>query len=182
MMRESDYQIDYEELRMLLGSNQIEQEYTLDALCGAIDAWVFLVLKKDLTAGIILEAHGRLMATRPNISDKWKGAYRTIPVYIRIPGQVQPEPLMPYKDVRAAMESLIEEMNRPADESWSDSDLVEWAKRCHIRFEKIHPFVDGNGRIGRMLYNWQRRRMGLHIFPITPDERAWYYSWFQDEG
>jgi len=48
----------------------------------------------------------------------------------------------------------------------------------HINFEKIHPFIDGNGRIGRMLLNWQRVKLGLPVLVIKESEKQEYYKWF----
>lgn len=61
---------------------------------------------------------------------------------------------------------------------WLDVDLDEFTKKCHIKFEHIHPFVDGNGRIGRLLYNWHRLRLGLPIKIIYYKNRREYYDWF----
>jgi len=48
----------------------------------------------------------------------------------------------------------------------------------HITFEKIHPFIDGNGRIGRIFMNWQRKKAGLPILVIKEAEKQKYYDWF----
>lgn len=52
-------------------------------------------------------------------------------------------------------------------------------KRHHIRYEQIHPFIDGNGRTGRIFINWQRLKAGLPILVIKESEKAKYYSWFK---
>lgn len=55
-------------------------------------------------------------------------------------------------------------------------------KRCvelHVEYEKIHPFVDGNGRTGRMFMNWWRIRNNLPILVIKEKERFDYYKWFK---
>jgi len=51
-------------------------------------------------------------------------------------------------------------------------------KSMHIQFEKIHPFIDGNGRIGRILMNWHRLKLGLPIKIIIETEKYNYYKWF----
>lgn len=55
-----------------------------------------------------------------------------------------------------------------------------WIKAAHIAFEKIHPFVDGNGRTGRMIMNHQRVTAGLQPLCILASERQDYYRWFWD--
>jgi Fic/DOC family len=47
--------------------------------------------------------------------------------------------------------------------------------RAHCLFEMLHPFMDGNGRAGRMLWVWHMRRIGLDPF-IRPFLHSWYYQ------
>jgi hypothetical protein len=60
-----------------------------------------------------------------------------------------------------------------------DYEQMGW-KKAHVAFETIHPFVDGNGRIGRILMNWQRLQEGLPILIIHEGpEQMEYYKWFK---
>ena len=54
-------------------------------------------------------------------------------------------------------------------------------KKAHIAFEKIHGFEDGNGRLGRIIINWQRTkaRPQLSVLIIKASERQEYYRWFK---
>lgn len=62
-----------------------------------------------------------------------------------------------------------------------DTDFItKLIKEQHIRFEKIHPFIDGNGRVGRMLMNWQRVKIGLDIVIVWEDNKQEYYQWFKE--
>ena len=51
---------------------------------------------------------------------------------------------------------------------------VELASRFHKRFELIHPFIDGNGRIGRMIMLWILHKNGYPMMNIEPKEKDTY--------
>jgi Fic family protein len=50
----------------------------------------------------------------------------------------------------------------------------------HLDFETIHPFNDGNGRIGRVLINYQLERLGFPMIIIRDREKKNYYKSFND--
>jgi Fic family protein len=64
-------------------------------------------------------------------------------------------------------------------------DMRSWKKldpkEMHIRFEKFHPFIDGNGRTGRMLMWWHEMMQGQEPTMIKYDNRWDYYEWFQED-
>lgn len=67
----------------------------------------------------------------------------------------------------------------PGNSQYLHASIFEYIKRAHIEFEKIHPFVDGNGRTGRMILNWQMEHCGLEVLMIKAEERDKYYEWFK---
>jgi Fic family protein len=58
---------------------------------------------------------------------------------------------------------------------YQESDAIT----MHIRFEKVHPFVDGNGRVGRMLMWWMQMHQGVPLTVILEKNKEEYYRWFR---
>ena len=56
--------------------------------------------------------------------------------------------------------------------------FAEKIARFHLEFETIHPFLDGNGRIGRVLINYQLLRLGFPPIIIRDKEKQTYYKSF----
>ncbi len=115
------------------------------------------ILRRDVLGLHKIIASGVMDQGRP-------GEYRTIQV--RVGPYVPPPP----REVSRMMEDLLEWWNGRARE-WSPaiSSAV-----LHHRFETIHPFADGNGRMGRTLALWELYRRGFdshHIFSV--DEVYW---------
>ena len=153
--------IEYE---FLQHSNWIEGEYGQSELGDAIEAWRFAkrLLKKPLTVKHILKIHKLLLKNRrPDIA----GKLRDCAVWIG--GEYKPVEL-PF-----ALEQKLENWIR-------DYWYVGNVRDSHIAFEHLHPFTDGNGRVGRILYNVQRMAMGLPIHIIHEgEEQQEYYIWFK---
>ena len=89
------------------------------------------------------------------------GGYRTISVLIRGAEHIPPKP----NQVNQLMMQLVHEYNHADD---VDPYLRE--ARFHIRFERVHPFEDGNGRTGRILVNRGLLQAGLAPV-VVPFER-----------
>ena len=145
-------------------SNKIESVYDPQSLKDALSAWNYLIKQDSLTVDRILETHRILMS---NLDFKIAGKLRECEVYI-------------------GGEATIESFKVPAlIEGWVHKHLFDnteqQIKDAHIRFEKIHPFVDGNGRTGRILMNWQRVKNNLPILIIREGyEQREYYKWFRE--
>jgi Fic family protein len=84
------------------------------------------------------------------------------------------------KDVPAAMKNLIDEYS--SKKNISIEDIVEF----HAEFEHIHPFQDGNGRVGRLIAFKECLRWNIIPFIIEDSKKAFYYrgltNWRQEKG
>ncbi|MDD6807963.1 MAG: Fic family protein [Oscillospiraceae bacterium] len=99
-----------------------------------------------------------------------RGVYRRVPV--RIMG-AQHEPVQPYL-IEAKMEQLLR------DFAESSEHIVTKLARFHIEFEGIHPFIDGNGRTGRLLVNMELMKEGYPPIDIKFTDRITYYNAFDE--
>ena len=77
----------------------------------------------------------------------------------------------PYYLVEEKLTELIEKFN-----SSENNDLIMKVACFHADFEKIHPFIDGNGRTGRLLLNLELMKNGYPITVIRNEEREEYYT------
>lgn len=154
-----------EERIFLSESNLIEGVTDSQSLEQAAQAWNFLIMGKTLTVLRVLEAHGILM--RDHLPESLLGKFREEPVLIN--GKLG----YPWYAIPDVMAGLTRTMNLKQHSE-------EAIRQHHVKFEKIHPFIDGNGRIGRMLYNWERIRNGLPIHIIYNKDKEDYYQWFDN--
>ena len=99
-----------------------------------------------------------------------RGVYRRVPV--RIMG-AQHEPVQPYL-IEPKMEQLL------YDFAASTEHIVTKLARFHIEFEGIHPFIDGNGRTGRLLVNLELMKSGFPPIDIKFTDRIAYYNAFDE--
>lgn len=121
----------------------------------------------DLTKDIILFLHQMLIT---GIKDEIAGRFRQSGEYVRVGRHIAPAPEL--------VESMIED-NLTTYSSNLDGYFLEKITKFHLQFEYIHPFIDGNGRIGRALLNWQLQRLGLPSIVIRDKEKRLYYQSLQ---
>lgn len=159
-----DAPLSAEEIEFLQHSNYIEGVTDSESLDQAVFAWNYLKVQKDLNVTNIKKTHKILMLKQP-LKPNEKGYFRTIPVWIS-------------GKTGAAVSGVPADMIAwAASANMSKEEMA--IKEDHITYEKIHPFVDGNGRTGRMFMNWQRLKNGLPILVIREEERQDYYNWFK---
>ena len=125
-----------------------------------------LVSENDpISEKIIKDIHYFVLADKKDD----RGVYRRVPV--RIMGAH--EPVQPYLII-PKMEELLERYKS------SEEDIVTKMARFHIEFEGIHPFIDGNGRTGRLLVNLELMKAGFPPIDIKFTDRLKYYQAFDE--
>ena len=160
------------ETAMALEGMTIDQKPLKDHLeaVGHRDAFLYVqdIATKDMpiSESVIKNIHSLVLINRPED----KGVYRRIPV--RIMGAYT-EPLQPYM-VQPAMEGLIIENNKRTE----TMNIIERIARFHLEFEGIHPFIDGNGRTGRLIINLDLIRNGYPPINVKFTDRKRYYEAF----
>lgn len=124
--------------------------------------------QRELTLYEICSIHSLVLADR----QKDRGRFRRVPV--RIAGALT-TPVQPYQ-IEPMMSALLADM----DSLYHHLHVVEKAALFHLRFEAIHPFIDGNGRTGRLLMNLQLIKAGYPPINVKFSDRRRYYQAFDD--
>ena len=122
--------------------------------------------KVPLNERVIKEIHYLVLADKKDD----RGVYRKVPV--RIMG-AHHEPAQPW-----LIEPEMKELLRRYAEG--EEHIVTKLARFHIEFEGIHPFIDGNGRTGRLLVNLELMKAGYPPIDIKFTDRAAYYDAFDE--
>ena len=110
-----------------------------------------------------------------NTSDSHKDWF-AVGDYKRLPNEVGGGETVQPKEVHKRMKALISEYN--AFKKVEFDDILNF----HVLFERIHPFQDGNGRVGRLLLFWQCLQSAHVPFVITEELRLFYYRGIQNWG
>ena len=124
--------------------------------------------QKTLSAYEICSIHSLVLADKPED----RGRCRRVPV--RIMG-ASVEPPQPY-----LIEPMVGELLNDYSTVMTRLHTVERVSLFHLRFESIHPFVDGNGRTGRLLLNMQLMQAGYPPINVKFADRKRYYDAFED--
>ena len=160
------------ETDMVLRGLTIDQKPLKDHMeaVGHKEAFDFVrELVKDrvpLSVNVIKQIHYLVLADKRDD----RGVYRRVPV--RIMG-AKHEPVQPYL-IQPKMEQLLEAYRN------SSEHIIPRLARFHIEFEGIHPFIDGNGRAGRLLVNLELMKAGYPPIDIKFADRIAYYNAFDE--
>lgn len=114
---------------------------------------------------LIKEIHSIVLAN----DNENRGSYRRVPVRV---GMHRPTEAL---NIPIEMEQLLKDYLGE-----NKMHLVEKVADFHLKFESIHPFIDGNGRTGRLLLNFELMRNGYPPINIKFEDRERYYKAFED--
>lgn len=151
---------------------EVSKDYSLREVFEAKNlarVYEYIKVKKDsivLNQETILFIHGLLIG---GIDDSIAGRFRKQGEYVRVGKHVAPAP----EHVMRMIEVLIDEYKGN-----HDSNILTKIAYFHLQFETIHPFCDGNGRIGRVLINLQLQEFGYPNIIIRDKEKQTYYKTF----
>ncbi len=124
--------------------------------------------EEELSAKMILLLHQMLIG---NIDDGISGRFRQENEYVRVGTHIAPAP----EHIELMMENFLSEYTSEHDVYFTDK-----IAKFHLDFETLHPFNDGNGRIGRVIINYQLQRLGFPCIIIRDKEKQEYYKGFQE--
>lgn len=125
----------------------------------------------------ISEAHIKQLhlLLKNNTTDSLKDWF-SVGEYKQLPNEVGGMDTTSPGEVRKRMKALVAEYNALRHVTFDD--VLDF----HVQMERIHPFQDGNGRVGRLVMFWQCLQAGIVPFLVTEDLRLFYYRGIQHWG
>lgn len=134
--------------------------------------YIIEVADKRLTESFIKQLHGTLKGGTSDGRKRWFA----VGDYKRLPNEVGGHETCPPENVSRMMKGLLSEYNAIRQKTLGD--ILDF----HVRFERIHPFQDGNGRVGRLLMFKECLANGQVPFIITDELKLFYYRGLNEWG
>lgn len=132
--------------------------------------------KATLSEKFIKELH---LILKNGISDSRKDWF-AVGDYKKLPNEVGGMPTALPEDVADRMKELLTEYNGKVEVSFED--ILDF----HVKFERIHPFQDGNGRVGRLIMFKECLKYNIVPFIIEDNLKMFYYrglkEWDEEKG
>lgn len=163
---------DFDIKKYIKASNEIEGIYSEEEDAQSLLAWAYLEQQDLLSHADIMRVQKIITIHQTDLQPNQRGYYRGMAgnnTNVSVGGRYAPD------------HSLVPELMN----NW----LLDVAKMTplvgHIRFESIHPFADGNGRTGRMIYWFVCKKRGIKPYYYNADEpknREAYYRLFEQEN
>jgi Fic family protein len=153
------------DLDRYVSEREIFEAKNLARVVGYIDT---KAKEAEISLDLMLLLHTMLIA---NIREDVAGRFRKDNEWVRVGAHIGADP----KNIQKLLTDVLTEYHARADEH-----IVRRIARLHLAFESIHPFIDGNGRIGRALNNYALVREGYVPINIAFVNRARYYDAFKE--
>ena len=167
---QEEFMVEFTYNSNAIEGNTLTLKETAMVLEGMTIAFLYIqdIAKQDvpLSEFVIKNIHSLVLMNQPED----KGIYRKIPV--RIMGAYT-EPVQPY-----LIEPKMTELLAANEERKITMSVIERIARFHLEFEGIHPFIDGNGRTGRLIMNLDLIRNGYPAINVKFADRKKYYDAF----
>lgn len=153
------------DLDRFISEREIFEAKNLARVVGYIDQ---KAKEQELTQDVILLLHKMLLS---NIRDDFAGRFRKENEFVRVGAYIAPAP----QEIQDGMSKMLTEYHASVHEP-----IVKRIARLHLAFEHLHPFCDGNGRIGRVINNYLLIREAYVPINIKFIERRKYYDGFRE--
>ncbi|MCL2088422.1 MAG: Fic family protein [Oscillospiraceae bacterium] len=140
----------------------------------AYDYMFSLLRERKITIEDIKSLHHLFFRS---IDQKNAGVWREVPVIVTGTDYVFPAP--------SELENLMTDLGRWIEEERDTMHPVRFAAMLHLRFVTIHPYIDGNGRVARLLMNTALIQDGYMLAVVPPILRTVYMSYirrYQQKG
>ncbi|MDO8340980.1 MAG: Fic family protein [Candidatus Woesebacteria bacterium] len=122
----------------------------------------------ELNEETILFLHKVLMG---NINDKIAGRFRNSDEYVQVGLHIG----FPPERIKNSINEILAKYN-----SDNETYFLDKIAKFHLDFEAIHPFLDGNGRLGRVIINYQLNHLGFPSIIVRDKGKEKYYKAFNE--